>query len=71
MALKTVLRNLISKWGIMSVEMLGAVDRDIEAESAGVFEEALQTANTEELDIVDAEFEEAPAEESEPAQPDF
>lgn len=63
MALKTVLRNLISKWGIMSIEMLGAVDRDIEAESAGMFENAVREANTEELDIVDAEFEETPAEE--------
>lgn len=71
MAIKTVLRNLITKWGIMSVEMLGAVDRDIEAENAGMFEEAVQQANSEELDFVDAEFEEVAEQEPEPAQPDF
>jgi len=57
MALKTVLRNLITKWGIMSVEMVQAVDRDIEADAQ---REINEFANSEELDIVDAEFEEQP-----------
>ncbi len=62
MALKTVLRNLITKWGIMSVEMVQAVDRDIEADAR---REIAEYANSEVLDIddgiVDAEFEEVPA----------
>ena len=62
MALKTVLRNLITKWGIMSVEMVNAVDRDIEADAQ---REIVENANTEELDIVDAEIVE---EEPEPKQ---
>ena len=59
MALKTVLRNLITRWGIMSVEMVQAVDRDIEAETQM---EIAENANAELLsidddeDIVDAEF---------------
>ena len=61
MALKTVLRNLITKWGIMSVEMVQAVDRDIEADAQREIDEY---ANSEVLDIddgiVDAEFEEVP-----------
>jgi len=52
MALKTVLRNLITKWGIMSVEMVQAVDRDIEADAQ---REINEYANSEELDIVDGE----------------
>jgi recombination protein RecT len=64
MALKTVLRNLITKWGIMSVEMVQAVDRDIEADAQ---REIAEYANSEVLDIddgiVDAEFEEVPAKE--------
>lgn len=61
MALKTVLRNLITKWGIMSVEMVQAVDRDIESDAQM---EIAENANSEVLDIddgiVDAEFEEVP-----------
>lgn len=59
MALKTVLRNLITRWGIMSIEMIGAVDRDIEAETQM---EIAENANAELLsidddeDVIDAEF---------------
>lgn len=48
MALKTVLRNLITKWGIMSVEMVQAVDRDIEADAQ---REIAEYANSEVMDI--------------------
>lgn len=34
MALKTMIRQLISKWGIMSIELQQAIDADIEAEPA-------------------------------------
>ncbi len=64
MALKTVLRNLITKWGIMSVEMVQAVDRDIQADAQ---REIAEYANSEVLDIddgiVDAKFEEVPVKE--------
>jgi len=33
MALKTLIRNLISKWGIMSIEMQTAFEKDIESEN--------------------------------------
>lgn len=68
MALKTVLRNLISKWGIMSVEMIGAFDSDMAADSRGYDE--IDKANTEELDVIDVEFVETPAEPEIP-EPDF
>lgn len=65
MALKTVLRALLTKWGYMSVEMVQAVDKDIEADARREIEEY---ANSEELDIPaleiqDAEYQEIPAEE--------
>lgn len=48
MALKTVLRNLITKWGIMSIEMVQAVDRDIEADAQ---RDVNEFANSEVMDI--------------------
>ena len=64
MALKTVIRALLTKWGYMSIEMVQAVDRDIEADAQ---REIAEYANSEVLDIddgiVDAEFEEVPAKE--------
>jgi recombination protein RecT len=60
MALKTVLRNLITKWGVMSIEMVSAVDRDIESDAQM---EIAENANSEVLDIddvVDVEFEDVP-----------
>jgi recombination protein RecT len=61
MALKTMLRNLLSKYGIMSVEMTRAIaEDDYEREEARVEEEVQQNANSE---VVDAEWEE-------PAMPD-
>lgn len=71
MAKKTTIRDLIGKWGIMSIEMMGAVDRDINADREEVFDEVAENANAEELDIIDADFDVTPAEEPEQAQPDF
>lgn len=58
MALKTVIRRLLSKYGYLSVEMQDAMAGDVQAESAqserdGYIEE---TANAEEVDI-DADYE--------------
>lgn len=69
MALKTVLRNALTKWGIMSVEMQQAIDRDIESD---VKHEIQQEANSEELDITDAEVidaESEPGNQTEPEPP--
>ena len=62
MALKTVIRALLTKWGYMSIEMVQAVDKDIEADAQ---REINEFANSEELDIseediVDVEFDEHP-----------
>lgn len=56
MALKTVTRNLISKYGPLSVEMQTAIDADINADAAETRDADIQQgANTE---TIDAEFEE-------------
>ena len=75
MAEKTMIRQLISKWGIMSIEMQKAyegdmgviqddgsvryIDNEIDAVEMAQ-EEIAENANTEELEIEDAEFAEAP-----------
>ena len=59
MAIKTVLRNAISKWGIMSVEMQNAIANDIDADSA-------QEINPN-SEVIDVDFTEEPATTSEPA----
>ncbi len=48
MALKTVVRRLLSKWGIMSVEMVTALSNDIESE---VKQEIQDNANRDVIDI--------------------
>lgn len=52
MAIKTVLRTAISKWGIMSVELQNAVAQDLEAD----VDYNPPQANSTELDIEDADF---------------
>ena len=65
MAFKTMLRQLISKWGIMSTEMQQAFSSDM------TFEDANGTRNYVESDedIIDMEQPEEPQAESEPTQP--
>lgn len=68
MALKTVIRALLTKWGYMSIEMVQAVDKDIEADAQ---REINEFANSEELDIseediVDVEFDEHPEPQDKP-----
>ncbi|RPE05514.1 recombinase [Chitinophaga lutea] len=57
MALKTVLRNLLSHYGYLSVEMMGAMNADIESDQVG--SEVSQTindkANKQEMTFDDAE----------------
>lgn len=51
MAYKTMLRQLISKWGIMSIEMQSAIDADM----AVINEDGTKTYVDNEPDIIDAE----------------
>ena len=75
MAKKTLLRQLISKWGIMSIEMQKAYESDMGViqddgtiryvdNETDVIEEAQieidEKANSEELIVEDADFTEAP-----------
>ena len=54
MAFKTMLRQLISKWGIMSVEMRQAVEADVAHEDDPDYLEAQSMTVPEELDAPDA-----------------
>lgn len=64
MALKTCLRNLLSKWGYLSVEMQGALTDDTDdAEEAR--NNAIAEVNPKTVNIEDVNFEEQPAEEKE------
>lgn len=65
MAYKTMLRQLISKWGIMSTEMQQAFSSDM------TFEDANGTRNYVESDddVIDMEQPEEPQAEAEPTQP--
>jgi recombination protein RecT len=55
MAMKTVLRNMLGKWGILSIEMQKAITED-ESEMKDITDES----NEEELNnVIDAEFSEA------------
>ena len=66
MALKTVLRALISKYGIMSIQMLGAMKDDNDADDLSL----RLTADQDTGEIFDATFEEVlPAEDEQTTQP--
>lgn len=57
MAIKTVLRNLLSHYGFLSVEMIGAMDADMSADSVGesVTDTIQGNANKTEMTFDDAE----------------
>lgn len=53
MAIKTVLRNMLSKWGILSIEMQTAYKTDMET----IREEALETGEIDEnIDYIDTDY---------------
>ena len=54
MAYKTMLRQLISKWGIMSIEMQSAFDSDMTFSNEDGTKEYVE--NTPEADVIDAEI---------------
>lgn len=61
MAIKSVLRNLLSKWGVMSIEMVNAINAD---ETAGLADKAINDGGT------DVEYEVQPEEIAQPADAD-
>lgn len=65
MAYKTMLRQLISKWGIMSIEMVDAIDRDM----AVINEDGTADYVEGEANFVDAEVIQEAAEAGQPAAP--
>ncbi len=71
MAMKTVLRNLLSHYGFLSVEMMTAMDNDIKAESEVRDEEIMQHANKEEISVEDVEYEEQKPEQGETHFPEY
>lgn len=66
MAIKTVLRNSLSKWGILSVEMQQAISGDIDAEDKPVIDTTVEDTND---NVIDAEFTESTPE-KDAAHPD-
>lgn len=69
MAKKTLLRNLLSHYGYMSVEMINAIDSDMKADSAEREEAIIEKANTRSLNMDEVEFEDVEAEEAPREQP--
>lgn len=72
MALKTVVRNLLSHYGILSVEMITALSSDTEDTQTKVENEISQEANSELIDVTSMEIIDEPQASTEPevAPPD-
>ena len=74
MALKTVIRNLISKFGYLSVEMMNAVSDDMSADERNeteVTSEIIMNANDQTIDIESEHVTEEPENEQPLSGPDF
>ena len=56
MAIKTVIRNLLSKYGYLSIEMQQAFENDVEG--AEEHTDAMPTMGTQRFDVSDVSFEE-------------
>lgn len=73
MALKTVVRNLLSKYGYLSVEMQNAIGDDIDREPTDFRNEIISdsNANTQTLDVTNIQYVDADAQtEPEPTEPE-
>ena len=57
MAKKTLLRNLLSHYGYLSVEMVGAIDNDIKADTAERDRDIQTATGTKNINITDVEYE--------------
>lgn len=59
MAIKTVIRNLLSKYGYLSIEMQSAIANDNEGDMAADSREtAKKAANAQTIDMANADYEE-------------
>lgn len=68
MAKKTVIRNLLSHYGYLSVEMINAADADIQRD---VKDDVEQDTAKKTLDVDDVVYEDVPEEAEEQEKPDF
>jgi len=75
MAKKTVIRNLLSHYGYLSVEMVGAIDNDIQADTEYRDQEVRENTGKKQFDIEKVEFEDVSGdnggEDVEPEDPGF
>ncbi len=62
MALKTVIRRLLSKYGYLSVEMQNALAKDVEDAQMSRNDLIIENANTQAIDIVSTQYEEVDTE---------
>ena len=71
MAKKTVIRNLLSHYGYLSVEMIGAIDTDIKADTEERDNDVQNATGSQEINITDVEYEDlhTNGESSEPNPP--
>ena len=67
MALKTMLRQLISKWGIMSIDLQKAIDKDMAVIQEDVSAEYVDNGDLEENIVADQELKEVAPEENDSA----
>lgn len=58
MAKKTVIRNLLSHYGYLSVEMIGAIDNDIIADTEQRDKDVQSATGSQKVNITDVEYEE-------------
>ena len=75
MAKKTVIRNLLSHYGYLSVEMVGAIDSDIRADTQYRDQDVREHTGKKSFDVEQVEFEDVSGdnggEEVEPEDPGF
>ena len=69
MALKTVIRRLLSKYGYLSVEMQNAMARDVEDDAMSRRNDALDNAGAQMVDLSTTEYEEVDPETGEVKEP--
>jgi len=70
MAIKTVLRELLSKYGYLSIEMQTAIVQDVEADTRTERDNAIEDVVAEEVNMEQA-FDEQEAQEQEEEQPPY
>ncbi len=70
MAKKTVIRNLLSHYGYLSVEMVGAIDEDIRADTEFRDQEVRENTGKKTFEIEKVEFEDVSGNHGEDVEPE-